>query len=104
MISEEDLDKLMHTKLKLPRSIDLRDEFLSLYQVKTGQTPESSVYRTIKRAYEEGRPKDVIAVLKAITEKGRREYRKLSKQYPSMKMEFKARIKDLQDFLIALND
>jgi len=104
MISEEDLGRLMDTKLKLPRSIDVRDEFLSLYQVKTGRISEDSVYQTIKRAYKEGRPEDVVIVLKAIAERGIREYQRQFEQYPSMKQEFEARIKDLQDFLTALKD
>ena len=99
-------ETLIRDKLKLPVTIDEREEFFYLYRVATGKEPQDSVHQTIRREFAEGKTEIIKKIYKAMAERAIQDYSEKLVKYSLTPMheDFEKQIKILREFIIDLND
>ncbi len=107
LIKEDNINSIMHDLVRnLPEDIFFfRKEFEKLYHALTGEyLPSSySINKIVKPIYESGHRKILFKILKAMAERGIKEYKKMQEDYPTLKDEIDERIEKLKEVIEKLN-
>ena len=107
LIKEDNVESIMDDLARnLPQHIFFfRRELEKLYHASTGEyLPSSySIGKIIERIYENGHRKVLFKILKAMVERGIKEFEKMQEDYPSLKNEIDERIGKLKEVIEKLN-
>ena len=105
-ISASQMYELIITHLFLPESINFRGELEELYYTLTGEyIPSSfSLSKAIERIYRNDHQEILKKILITIAEKGKREFKRLQNDYPSLKVDIEKRIQSLDKFINRIKD
>lgn len=104
LINQDRVEDIVRRLVKnLPEDINIsfRDELEKLYHALTTEyIPSSlSIRKIIERIYENGHRYVLFKILRALAERGIKEYEKLQETYPTLKNEINERIEELKNII-----